>query len=1219
METVPDCVLTMRRQRFDPYLTSVGQLTSPPALEAHHCAENPARKPMRVRSTLLAASVAFLFAGPSVAQAPAREDLADVHELPMAFETPHTAWGTPWYGGSIRILFFSEGRGTYARDVIELMQRFDVDADAAYFDKKPVTASGDKGDWVGGEAGHRRIRKLLERPYDCYVFNAVAPDKLPSDAMETLAAHLEKGAGLVLIGEDEADLLRPGNRIEAHPPFLNDVADHVDFFGIARGRAARLPERPDIAYRHGWEVEYDHWQQQLGRCLLWAAGREPRMQIEVAPERAVFARDGRGLGAVVRYENAEEPLAIEARCRRSDGRFFSLGEVATVDREGSARFGLPDSLRADDYFMEVWARSESGIESWATSPFSVTATIAIDSLVLNPNWGEIGDTVSGRFVTGHLDEDQTVRIELLDRRDRILERAVFTQSSADFQFPIESWMPMLLRVAATVVESGNEVASAYDYFRVTKRHRDRFNFLVWDYPRQNTLAAYAEESMARLGTTLQLAQRTPRIELAAHDIAWVPYTTRIMSYQDENRITKPMCWNDEEKVNAHVTEIAENYRGSREHGVYAYSLGDETVTKGGCRHPACLDAYRDYLHGVYDGDVAALNAAWSTTYGDFSEVALSYEEDTDEARAFAEGNYSRWYDRQAFFSANFVNLCQRFDAAFKSIDPQALTGFEGAGRMPDGDDMDLLVRSLGFWAPYAGPGDEVVRSIAGPDFPRANWMGYVKDADALLARYWRMVTRGMTGVWWWRWDNVGRWHGFLAPHLGPFPAVRELMEDTRVVRDGLGTLLMHSTMEDDGIGILYSHPSVHASIITPAASYGRSDHPRFGAYTDNHVAWHDAIRELGMQFLYVTNRMLRLGEFDTEAFKVLILSQTEAIGETEAEVLRQYVREGGTLIADVRPGLYDHHLSRKHGGVLDELFGIQRTANREAVTTDAEVTCRLGDTDFDLTLPGLRLDAGLRATTAEALARVGDIPFLLVHRYGHGQTILLNFNMASFPALGAEVTAESVADFIRSLFAEAGVHPQYEVRDEDDERARGMELVRWRNGDNSLVALHPLGAIETKNPLLKRSPKQLRERTVSVTLPRARHVYPLHDPDPAPGSGPVSSFKAPLRPGRARFFALTGETVARPRIFLEPSMVDRGRVVTAHLQIPSAGGKHALRVTARTPSGEEADWLRQVVIANRDGTRIPLPIAFNDPPGSWSIEVTDLFTNYRSVAELNVR
>ncbi|MAG59135.1 MAG: hypothetical protein CMJ83_22850, partial [Planctomycetes bacterium] len=94
---------------------------------------------------------------------------------------------------------------------------------------------------------------------------------------------------------------------------------------------------------------------------------------------------------------------------------------------------------------------------------------------------------------------------------------------------------------------------------------------------------------------LQLSGGNPSSLVAAYDVGWVPYTTRIMAPHDERSFMKPVCWNDVPAVDEYVQEIVGRYRPSREHGVFVYSLGDETVTRGSCLHPACLDAYREYL------------------------------------------------------------------------------------------------------------------------------------------------------------------------------------------------------------------------------------------------------------------------------------------------------------------------------------------------------------------------------------------------------------------------------------------------------------------------------------------------------------------------------------------------------------------------------------------------------------------------------------------------
>jgi hypothetical protein len=196
-------------------------------------------------------------------------------------------------------------------------------------------------------------------------------------------------------------------------------------------------------------------------------------------------------------------------------------------------------------------------------------------------------------------------------------------------------------------------------------------------------------------------------------------------------------------------------------------------------------------------------------------------------------------------------------------------------------------------------------------------MGYTKDANTLLAKYWRMITRGCDAVWWWRWEAIGRYHGWLAPNLDPYPAVLEILRDTQIVRDGLGDLLLSSEMQTDDIGILYSLPSAYAAQVQAS--------PTFGSYEKNHTAFHNALRDLGLNFRYFTDRQMRRGEVDLSQFKIIILPLTQAMGGHEAKLFRKFVRSGGVLIADVRPAIYDGHVKSLVAGQLDDVFGVRRT------------------------------------------------------------------------------------------------------------------------------------------------------------------------------------------------------------------------------------------------------------------------------------------------------
>ena len=1131
------------------------------------------------------------------------------HALSMEFETPHTDWAHPYVGGSVRALCFTSGQETSARWIIELMQRFDVDATAVY----GSTEDSPRIQWLDEDEGERRMLHLLEEEWDCFIFYGVPISDLNAEPEGKLLHAVTEGTGLVLVGTDDERALKRENRIDPLLAFLAD-GSVGEAFATENGRGIRLSAPSEIPYRLGWEMEYDYYQERLGRAVLWAAGREPEMRLSVRVDAEEIVRDElEQHGVTMRWEHApEDGVDLEIRLRGHRDLRMDLGGGAIREMAGEVERTL-SLLPADRYHVDVFARTKRGIAAWGTTEFLVRSPRWVMSVDLERGWGEVGEEIAGTIsLAGTPLEDERVEMRLLDRRGRILARSAVSETSTTFQFPIREWMPMLVRVEAVVLSGGEEVAAEYTYFRVTKRHRGQFNFLVWsgDMPR-DLLAPYAEENLARIGMTLQLSHGNPPPYVAAYDVAWVPYTTYITASHDERGIMQPMCWNDEPSVDEYVQEIVEAHRPSREHGAFAYSLGDETVTNGSCLHPACLKAYREYVRQEY-GDIVALNASWASEYRSFEEVSLLDPEDNDGAEALRRRNYPRSYDRRAFQNYNFLQFCKRFGDRYRMLDPEARTGFEGAGRFRSQDwtDFDLIVRTNGFWTPYPGPGDEITRSIIPRDFPWSTWMGYVRDAESLIWKYWRTVTRGCDAVWWWRWDGTGEFQGLLAPHLGLFPAIREMIEETQVVRDGLGTLLVHSEMMDDGIAVLYSHPSAYAHQVEAGPSYGK--------YEEAHPPWYWAIRGLGLQFRYVTDRMMRSGEFQAEQYKVLILPQAEAIGPKEAEVIEAFVRDGGTVIADVRPGLFDGHCKPLERGMLDDLFGIRHSGNVEAVTAELELDGTLGGREVHLTSEGVRVNPAVAVETGRALGRAGEMPALIVREVGAGRTILLNFSLTELPwdevdttglhrqvAAIAEVALRSPARpeasaFLDALLEATGVEPKIVMKDASGKAVRDVEAIRWRNGEMEILALF----------------REVGEAgEVRVALSDVRHVYDLRR---HAYIGETDRFSTELVPGRPNFFARTREPIAQPEMVLSKDSVAPGEVVSAHVGGAVSAGKLAFRIRVTTPDGRHAEWLDRVVMVDRDGVDIELPIAYNDPIGTWTIRVTELFTEQTARATMTV-
>ena len=1189
-----------------------------------------------------AAGLAILL-GLAVAPAIRAGQLEEEHELSMEFVTPHTKWAKPYAGGKIRALFFCRGgwygMGTEAREIIELMQGFDIEADAVYWGHPKGGLRG----WLGGEEGHKRILRLLQGRYDVYVFLRVAPIKLSAEEQYKMLEFAAGGAGIVMVGTNDIRVFKAKNKLTENPSFL----PLEQCFRVGKGRGVRLPARPRIDYDVGWQVRYDYWQQRVGRAVLWAAGREPQMTLGIELLSDHVRRWLLPLSAVsVSWSGTPSGTSLDAVLRRWDGKEWVLARRDCGAASGTLKLTIP-VVCAGDYHIDVFARSKRGVETWATVPLTVKSDRNVHAVHLARDWGEIGGRIRGKVeLSGAPEPGDRVIVRLMDWRGRVLERRHprVVGSRARFSFRIGDWMPMLVRVEAAIVNDGREVASAYRYFRVTRRSRGRFNFVLWDLP-VGDLGPYGIESIAKMGVTAVLAGRNPSLALAAHNIAHMPYATwlggsfcTLGGSLDENGVMTwrvirkkgkkaSLCWNDESGVQEYVDSVVEKYRTARQHGVLAYSLGDEGAVRGSCLSPHCLKAYRRYLKKTY-GSIRALNEEWGTAFRGFDQVTLSevgqlpasnapawfkefhkkrvenlkkldkvedalikLADKNDEISSLQAENYPRWYDRQAFQCYNLVELCKRFDRGFKRADPKALTGFEGTnsfmiGRHParirQGGDIDLIVRELGWFGPYMwDPVNEVVRSIAPPDFPRGNWMGYAKDADRLVRHYWKMIIGGMNQVQWWMMENVGKYHGFLAPHLGPFEATREMLDDTQVVRDGLGTLLVKSEMLDDGIVMLYSMPSTYIVHF--------DGNPSYGDYRSWHEAWHNLVRQRGLQFRYVTDRMLRLGEFDPKRCKVLILPFAVAIGKKEAEVIRRFVRAGGTLIADVRPGVYDGHCKPLTHGVLDEVFGVERQGRKDARAAAVVINGPLFGKKFTTNWGAGKVDPAVKVTTGRAAGEADGVPVCIVNRFGEGHAVLLNCTLGSSQAIR----------LAWRLFSAAGVEPPIARRKADGGELFGVDVTRWRNGDIELLSLY--GHYEGK---------------AKVELPGERYVYDLRR---RKALGRVKNFSTGLRAYRANFFALLPQASPPVSVVLPKGPARAGTVVKVFVSVPGAAGRHAVRIRVKTPSGDAADWHDKVLVVGAKPKEVPLPFAYNDPPGEWTFRAIDLFTNEATTAKLTLR
>jgi hypothetical protein len=66
-------------------------------------------------------------------------------------------------------------------------------------------------------------------------------------------------------------------------------------------------------------------------------------------------------------------------------------------------------------------------------------------------------------------------------------------------------------------------------------------------------------------------------------------------------------------------------------------------------------------------------------------------------------------------------------------------------------------------------------------------------------------------------------------------------------------------------------------------------------------------------------------------------------------------------------------------------------------------------------------------------------------------------------------------------------------------------------------------------------------------------------------------------------------------------------------------GQQAVKVQVKLPDGRVADWGDVVVVTDKQGVVVDLPVAYNDPPGTWTVSATELYTGTTATAQFAVK
>jgi hypothetical protein len=597
-----------------------------------------------------------------------------------------------------------------------------------------------------------------------------------------------------------------------------------------------------------------------------------------------------------------------------------------------------------------------------------------------------------------------------------------------------------------------------------------------------------------------------------------------------------------------------------------YSLGDESGIADLAAFwdfdfsDESLVPMRRWLHERY-GTLRALNDQWGTNFPTWNAVMPPT---TDEAMKQSGENFAGWSDFKEWMDISYASALKMGADAIQSVDPEAYIGI-GGGQMPGwgGYDYSRIVKSLNAIEPYdIGNNIEIIRSlnpamaVVTTSFAQGPWEKH---------RVWYEMLHGNRGLI--IWDDRS---AFIGRDNVVGERGREAASYYNELRDGVAALLINSERVVDPVAIHYSQPSMRAEWMLAQRPKGEnwvtrnsSTEYRDSDFLRRRQSWCRLIEDEGLQYNFVSYGQVEEGELLHRGYRVLVLPHSSALSSAEANEIRNFVGQGGMLLADGVPGAFDEH-------------------------------CR-------------RL----------AKPQLGDL--LETGGSGRGKAIQLTTDILNYHQDRLAGKEGATHRMMGELLGSAGVKPEFAVTDESGRPVVGVEVYTFRNGGVRIVALmtNPqLRVDELGPPEFKSNDRFAKPVTVRLAMPGERFVYDLRA---RKAVGSLKQLQVTLDPYEPAIFAIAPSPM--PRLAMSaPARVRRGDTALIGIGFAAAtpAAVHVLHVDVVNPSEDTVACYSGNLLAREGRAGKLIPIAMNDPTGSWKIRVRDVLTGQTETSAFEV-
>lgn len=1008
-------------------------------------------------------------------------------------------------------------------------------------------------------------------------------------------------------------------------------------------------------YWNYWEYQYSL----LARAVLWAAGRT------VPVHMASVAASEAGLKLTL---NASEQRTVRVEVSGHNEFGQSLGST-TVEKtlnSGSNSIEIPaaklqpaNGWPAGRQIFDVIVRDakDNATLNWGTATFATPKRAMMTSARTAVDVYKRGETMSAVLrASGDLNGLQ-MRMRVSDDLGRLLGSiSAPARGERTFTFPLKDFLGKFVLVTAELVDNRGAIV---DQLRAKpamvvqdKRREKEYTALVsfggtkhylqdaqmkmvraaaadtgftWSNDVDNSLniprGTFGVYWYDRGPTTPDAMERAIADYQKTGDFEALGYLTKKELYKrtgDKKFLQRTPSFNDPAVLKNLADIVRASARNKARYNMDYYFVGDEgSLTSYGDAvdfdwSPHTLDEFRGWLKQQY-GSLNALNKEWRTNFSEWSSVVPHTTEEARKSR-----NFAPWADHRTFMEITFAKAYQTARDAAIDGDPDAHIAVSGtqATNAYNGTDWSRLDRVIDDFLSYDGGNQwDMHRSFAKPNAMIGFWTGYGSHGLAVQNAIWTAAIHNVLH------PNIFWMYSFLNPDLTHSASARDMGKAFSSLRsEGVGKLLMEATRQQDGIALYYSMPSVHAASIL--GYHQRSsddddevaDHARV-SFAANRDGWVKTIKDLGLQFDFVSSEDVATKGIANDKYKVVILPLAFALSNEEVQRLQEFVARGGVVIADAAPGWLDQHCAWQTNGALSKLFGITSAASdkRELKLSAGEVSLSSQAVAWNLpqTLSGIRVaEPDIKVSSGTALLKIGNSDAAIVNQTGSGWTVYLNTAWDQYPKQrAAKFGGAAYRELVHAIFNKAGVRPSIAVTSPDGQPIAQAQVARYKFGNAEIVAIVKenvaiAGAVGQDGVTTYNDANlgQVAKQDLIIKLPRKSYVTDVRTGQKLGFTDVVHSS---ILIGDALILALTpesnelkidGAASARPGDHVSFNL-NSTTPVTA-----------LVRCHVYAPDGSRLPIYSNNVLVQQGRGTFTLPFALNDAPGKYVIRATDLVT-----------